>query len=256
MKTIVSICCICFFAVACFAQKTSTFGDTINNTDVKGLKQGYWEETTNGFLSKGQYLNDVKDGSWTTYTSKGIVSKVETYKLGKKEGITINIDDNGYFKGESYYMNDQLNGISRTYSVGARILTETNYKNGVINGTKKTFYESGKTQEDSYYRYGVHDSTTKWYNSKGILLAEYNYKNGVFNGVNKTYSDSGNVIKEETYTLNVLNGAYKEYFDVAGSKVKISGTYKNGLKDGDWIEFDEKGTVLQTHSWKKGEMKK
>ena len=51
-------------------------------------------------------------------------------------------------------------------------------------------------------------------------------------------------------------GAYKEYYDTKESIIKVSGMYKNGMKDGEWVEYDEKGTAIKTTTWKKGEMKK
>jgi uncharacterized protein len=256
MKTILLFFAAALITIGAQAQTISANGDTINKTDALGMKQGYWEESVGGVNTKGYYVDGLKDGSWSTYSAKSVVTKVETYKLGKKNGITVNIDDNGYFKGESYYENDLMNGLARTYSVGARLLSEVNYKDNMVNGLKKTYYEAGKIQEEAYYKMGVRDSVTKWYKSNGVIMAQYYYMKGSFNGINKTFSDTGNVVKEETYVDNILNGAYKEYFDTKESKVKLIGMYKNGMKEGEWIEYDEKGVAIKTTTWKKGEMKK
>jgi antitoxin component YwqK of YwqJK toxin-antitoxin module len=274
-------------AFVSFSQTTKIVnGDTINKTDLKNLKQYYWEETNNNIFSKGNYLNDKKDGIWVTYNFKGTLAKIETFKNGKKDGITINIDDNGYYKGEVNYHNDLLNGVSRTYAVGGRLMSEIYYKNGILNGPKKTYYESNsKIQEETNYLNGQRDSITKWYDTNGKLIAEYSYKNGKFEGVNKTYSANGNVLVEETYVNNVQNGQYKEYFDIepvvsqnttskdtdkkenvvskenvslktTTVKLKVSGNYLNGKKEGKWLEYDDKGAVIKTTTYKDGVKKK
>jgi len=253
-------------------------GDTINKTDAKKYKQGYWEETNNNNLSKGCYINDKKDGAWITYSAKGMPNKVESFKGGLKNGVSISIDDNGYYKGEANYKNDVLNGSQRIYATGGRLLSDANYKNGILEGTKKTYYENNnKIQEESFYLNGERDGVSKWYDTDGKLIAEYNYKNGKFEGINKTYYKSGNVQSEEIYVKNLRNGVYKEYFDTTivskttdleiktnkpvdpseGTRIlKLKGNYKNDMKDGKWIEYNENGTVLKTTTYIDGVEKK
>jgi len=305
MKKISLLLLAISFAVISFGQTVNVHnGDTINRTDAKNMKQGYWEETNNGLILKGNYLNDKKDGAWVTYSAKGTITKIESYKDGKKEGVVITIDENGYYRGEANYHNDLLDGVSRTYAVGARLMSETYYKNGMPYGLKKTFYENtNKLQEETNYVNGLRNGVTKWYDSNGKLVAEYVYKNGKFEGVNKTYSTNGVLITEETFQNNLQNGAYKEYYDVvppvneeasvtkdtgknpAGvkenrsmaseskgakenkadtksstepqtPKIKISGNYVNGKKEGKWYEYDETGKIVKTTIFKDGVEKK
>lgn len=260
-------------------------GDTINRTDLKNLKQGYWEETNNKLLLKGKYLNNKKDGIWVSYNYKGTVIQIESFKNDKKDGITINIDENGYYKGEENYRNDLLNGASRTYAVGGKLLSEIYYKNGVLNGPKKVYYDNKDIiQEEANYLNGQRDGISKWYDTDGKLIAEYSYKNGKFEGVNKTYSANGDILLEETYSNNIKNGPYKEYFEMEsveksqnetsdaerkGNKEnkevslktttaipKVSGNYVNGRKDGKWIEYDNKNAVLKITEYTNGIEKK
>ncbi|MFA4851471.1 MAG: toxin-antitoxin system YwqK family antitoxin [Bacteroidales bacterium] len=287
MKKICLLLMAISLAFVSFSQTTKIVnGDTINKTDLKNLKQGYWEETNNKFLLKGNYLNDKKDGIWVTYNFKELATKIESFRNGEKDGIIINIDDNGYYKGEANYRNDLLNGVSRTYAVGGKLLSDINYKNGVLNGSKKTYYKSNNImQEEANYLNGQRDGITKWYDTNGKLIAEYSYKNGKFEGVNKTYSANGDVLVEETYVNNIQNGPYKEYFDIepvvsqntfskdtdkkenvvnkedvslktTTVKLKVSGNYLNGKKDGKWLEYDDKGAVIKTIVYKDGVEKK
>ena len=49
---------------------------------------------------------------------------------------------------------------------------------------------------------------------------------------------------------DLLSGESKEYY--RNGRVKISGTYMMGLKDGMWIEYDEIGKILTTVKYKDG----
>jgi antitoxin component YwqK of YwqJK toxin-antitoxin module len=228
-------------------------GDTINVTDSKNLKQGYWEESLNNVVSKGSYLDDKKNGVWTTYGAKGSVNSIINYKNGKKHGVSISLDDYGYLKSESFYKNDQLHGIYRAYASGGRLISESNYTNGALNGQKKTYYETNaKLQEESTYVNGLKEGKSLWYDTDGKLIAQYSYKNGKFEGVNYTFYTSGNLQTEETYSKDIQTGHYKEYFDDAKSTLKLSGNYVDGKKDGKWIEYDNKGSIIKTTVYKNG----
>jgi antitoxin component YwqK of YwqJK toxin-antitoxin module len=262
-----------------FGQIKIMNGDTINKTDSKNLKQGNWEESVSGSNAKGTYKDNNKEGIWVTYNGKSIITKIESYKTGKKEGVSIITDENGYYKGEANYKNDILDGVQRSFATGGRLLNESYYTKGVLNGPKKSYYEStSKIQEEGNYINGERDGVTKWYNTDGKILAEFIYKNGKFEGINKTYYASGNIKSEEPYMNNVENGVYKEYFDTTlvankaktpdptikktsgiiedAGKLKITGNYANGKKEGKWLEYDVKGILVKTTIFKNGVEKK
>ena len=83
-------------------------GIKINQYDMEGLKQGYWEDEydygeVNG---KGSYINDKKNGYWVYYWDTGELFKKGSYKDGKKDGIW-----EEYFKdGEFWYEGEYKNG--------------------------------------------------------------------------------------------------------------------------------------------------
>ena len=61
---------------------------------------------------------------------------------------------------------------------------------------------------------------------------------GQYNGLLTQYTYEGAKIGEEKYVNGVKNGAYKEYYTRGAiSKLKISGNYKNGEKNGQWITY-------------------
>ena len=53
-------------SLSIYSQESDTFlNDTLNKTDIKGLKQGYWKrykeiDGENLLVEEGMYLNDLK----------------------------------------------------------------------------------------------------------------------------------------------------------------------------------------------------
>lgn len=52
------------------------------------------------------------------------------------------------------------------------------------------------------------------------------------------------------YSGKLLNGEYAEYY--LNKNLKEKGSFKKGLKDGDWRIWNEDGTLAQRATWKKG----
>ena len=75
-----------------------TPGDT-NKTDAGSQKQGYWKEKDNatGMDWCGNYVNNKKEGTWMLYHPSGLLHMMDTYKDGFKNGISIAVDNNGFF---------------------------------------------------------------------------------------------------------------------------------------------------------------
>jgi hypothetical protein len=69
-------------------------GDTLNCTDVKGLKQGKWSihvepwKGEPGYEEEGEFLDDKKEGMWRVYNLMGDKIGEENYKWGHKHGIS------------------------------------------------------------------------------------------------------------------------------------------------------------------------
>jgi antitoxin component YwqK of YwqJK toxin-antitoxin module len=82
---------------------------------------------------------------------------------------------------------------------------------------KKTYHDYKKTKV--HYVYYVNGS-------------------GQYNGLLTQYTYDGAKLGEETYVNGIKNGAYKEYYTRGGiSKLKITGTYKNDAKQGQWTTY-------------------
>ena len=94
-------------------------GDTINRLDSKHLKQGKWvieheaHHEEPGFLEVGVFENDLRTGSWKSYSMQGELQSIETYKLGLKDGEA------------RYYQDGELFCVGNYMALNARQVYDT-----------------------------------------------------------------------------------------------------------------------------------
>lgn len=274
MKKLAFVCLILAVSVSVvFSQ------NTVNQTDANGRKQGLWDEKSPGISSKGYYVNNQKDGCWTTYTSDEKLIRIENFKLGIRDGIAVDIDQHGYLVSEVYYMNNLLEGTVRKYFYGSNPASFIDFHEGKMHGKKKIYYENsaGKLLEESDYKDDVKNGKSNFYSLTGEPIAEYNYVNNLLQGMQKTYYSGRKIMSEQQFVDNLENGFSKEYYengklkseglyvkgilngmwkdyDEAGH-LKMQGNYVNGEKDGKWQEFDLSGKVVKTTVFNKGQAK-
>jgi antitoxin component YwqK of YwqJK toxin-antitoxin module len=281
MKKLIVFCfVICLPLAAVLAQTTATtvsVPDSINKMDAKGKKQGYWEEKLpNSTTTKGWYVNDLLNGQWLTYGQNGIITKVENYNKGKKNGAVIEIDSRGYLSAELYFKNDIPEGTAKRYFYGTNLASVIPYKHGKVDGTKIIYYENsaGKPMEESNFKNDLKEGVSKWYTITGDVVAEYNYSKGNLEGIQKEYYSKGQLKSEQNYINNLPEGEYKEYFEAVkaeptaneakpnadnkpavipeSAKLKIQGNFVKGEKDGKWTEFNEDGAVVKVSKFVNG----
>jgi antitoxin component YwqK of YwqJK toxin-antitoxin module len=240
-----------FFTFMCAAAlSASAFnyapGDT-GRIDATGKKQGLWKEVRDGFEWYGMYTNDQRNGTWVNYhpgTNPNLVNKTESWVAGKRNGIYLELDRNGYLLSQKSYKNDSLDGVSTEFAGGAKPKSELTWHRGMLNGTKKLYnQENFKVQEEGQFVNGLREGIAKWYSLDGKVIIEYTYKHGQLDGKMKTYYKNGNTTTEGTYVNNDLQGEFFEYYE--DGKPKNTGSYVKGKKEGMWKEYDEEGKMKQ-----------
>jgi uncharacterized protein len=248
MKKILFVCLLMVFSVSFVVAQTAA-----NITDANGKKQGLWEEKSPTGTSKGAFVNDQKDGCWTTYTADGKLLRIDHFNKGQREGIAVEIDQRGYLVGETYYVNDLIEGTAKKFFYGTNPASQIDYAHGKINGKKKIYYENsaGKLMEESEYKDDIKNGRSNFYLISGDPIAEYNYVNNMLQGVQKSYYAGKKIMSEQEFTDNLENGFYKEYYE--NGKLKSEGSYIKGQLNGGWKDYDEEGRVKMQGNYVKGE---
>ncbi len=162
-----------------------------------------------------------------------------------------------------YYQNQALTGT--VYSNDEEDIPNTcqctlkaHYKNGLLDGEKMEFYKNGKLKFKGNYKNGKPTGKHLRYNQNGQIIEKSTYQNSM--PVELVFFENDKIIKKEIYKNGKLetikefdktgkltaeshfNGKESKYIEYyPDGKTKIKGHYKNLLKDGTWIYYDETG---------------
>lgn len=76
----------------CKTYKISSKGDTLNCTDLNGVKRGEWVVHVDalrgepGYEEEGVFVNSRKEGTWRRFNLMGDLMAIENYRWGNKNG--------------------------------------------------------------------------------------------------------------------------------------------------------------------------
>jgi antitoxin component YwqK of YwqJK toxin-antitoxin module len=160
------------------------------------------------------------------------------------QGTSRYYDEEGKLSRQSQFVNGVETGITKEFSDG-RIITLITYKNGYItkeekinrvdrNGMKqgswKEFYENDAVKNAGFYRDGKRDGIFRELDRNGRVTKKEEYRNDILVETVK--------VVEERYDVK------RNYYD--DGKIKSIGTYKRGLPDGIFREYDVNGNLTDT----------
>ena len=185
----------------------------VEETLDNGKKNGpYKRYSGNKIIEEGNYVNNEKEGVWTT--------------LNSSEKITQN------------YSRGKLNGEYKKYD--GKVLRESGqYVEGLKNGEWKNFDYYGKLFELKNYNSDKFDGFYKKYDGI-VVIEEGTYSNALKNGEWKNFDNTGKLTLFQNYKLDKLDGAFKKYY---GDVVIEEGVYANGLINGEWVYRYSDGQV-------------
>ncbi|NQV03627.1 MAG: toxin-antitoxin system YwqK family antitoxin [Bacteroidia bacterium] len=225
--------------------------EPFNQLNERNPKVGFWKERNGELTTRGNYINGLKDGTWEPYLSDELIFRGETYKSGRRNGITLQFDRKGKISNVEHYQNNQLHGHVFIYSpFSSKLLKRQEYENGMLTGLFRSYYDTGKIQEEAFYRANQKHGPSKWFNHEGRLIAIYNYHNGTFEGTQRTFYENDTTSTITRYVNNKQDGEYKEFY--RNGKLKLTGNYHNGIKEGAWTEYDETGKAVSVTKYKNG----
>jgi antitoxin component YwqK of YwqJK toxin-antitoxin module len=177
-------------------------GKRINQYTPDGLKTGYWENSYPN--TKGNYINEKKDGYWEGYHENGQLSFNGNYINGMKDGYWEIYYDNGILESEGNYVNGEKDGYWVKYYNNGKLESKGNYKNG--KGELELYSRVGeldvKYNENNGYYESFHPTgglRSKGYikNDKKNGYWEFYFSNG--DKRSETFFENGKVIKEKLF---------------------------------------------------------
>lgn len=210
------------------------------------IKNGAYTYYFNGAkFESGYFKSNAKDSVWSIYGSTGKPAYDIRYTAGAKDGKC------------TYYWDDQAVRCTGQYSYGKKVGEWVGYHNngtvsyrgsyfdGRLKGIVKTFREDGSIEAERTYAHGKLDGKTTTYFENGELCSQLEYKEGKLHTLIELQDKSG--VKIDGGTLKEGNGTLIRYLasslsddDKAAVKKSLT-TYKSGVADGLFVEYDESG---------------
>jgi len=195
----------------------------INQTDVKGLKQGFWKVSYENGKPKyeGWFKDNKPVGLLKRFYDDGTLKAQILFDKTGKKAYTKMYYQNGVLAGEGNFIESMRDSVWKFYSFyDSSLRVEEAYKNGVKYGLSKKLYYSGKVAEELTYIDNKKEG--KWIQ----------------------YFESGTIKLKTTYVNDKREGDY--VVNYPSGKPEITGIFKNNLMEADWHYFDEDGNLLMT----------
>lgn len=180
---------------------------------------------------KNGKLNPVSE----IYLANGQLVVRNTYKFNKEVNVFATDAVIAYVNGEIPYSAELkafIDGIDRI-----QVETFENNKLALF-----TTYEINHKTQQITIKNGLNAKVTI---TKAVLSI-----NGL-NGTMETYYENGKVNQKVTIKNGLFNGKVEKFSDKSG-KLVGRGTMKNGLPDGEFVEYDETGKVISKAKYKDG----
>ena len=190
MNKVVLLLLICRFA---YAQPAT--GDTLNQVDPTGLKQGYWivynsikklpSYPPEAKVEEGKFADNKKIGIWKTYHPNGKIKSEITYTDNRPKGYAKMYYEDGTLQEEGSWENNRWVGGYKAYHDNGQTFYDFNYNNtGKREGTQKYFYENGQLMMKGDMKDGKETGVWEEHYENGDLRAKKIFNDGALDVAN------------------------------------------------------------------------
>ena len=200
-------------------------------------------------IARGVKHNGKFCGTWVYYDRFNRLMKIENYNSeGIRHGYSVEYNDYGHIQRESWFSNGEPEGPQTLYDKGIR-RSEMYIRNGRKEGPYMVFYANGAIDSAGIYQNDIKVGTwLKYYENGNMQFSTEYSQEGKKEGRERYFNSEGAIMAEYIYRNNVPEGRYTEYFK--GGGIAVEGQFKNGLREGDWLEYDESGRRIRTRRYK------
>ncbi|MFN3403021.1 MAG: hypothetical protein ACK40G_02930 [Cytophagaceae bacterium] len=211
-----------------YFHSKSRYLETIGNLNSEGNLNGP-VEFYNGagtMISKGNFVNGKKTGTWKYYYYTGALHKEFDYNNGKVDGPFKIYHENGKISKTGKYVDDKQQEEQKVYNQAGILSEEMKIKDHQQHGKFTYYHEVGQPYISFVGNYNtgkLHDTLIEYY-STGEMLSAKVFNNGLVNGDHKVYYRNGQLKSKATYVNDLREGEYKKYYP--DGKLSEEGTYK------------------------------
>jgi antitoxin component YwqK of YwqJK toxin-antitoxin module len=251
------------YLVKKFLKKDGDYEEYYPEEEGGGIKLQY--HMTGGHLN-GKYkefytngskkaIRNYKDGQPSeiteTWYENGIRSVYAEYNKGLMSGVYNAWYENGNPLYETSHLYNKRHGVRKDYYPNGQLSMIKNYINGVQVGEYKHWYEDGKISLDVIYRDdGILIKSEHW-NQTGILTSKKSLIENDTYELTRYYECDGKLHDKVITEGDKWNGEYKSWWH-NGNKC-IETTYKDDKIHGDYLYWNEDGTLKEKCVYENGE---
>ena len=197
--------------------------ETINFTDVKGLKQGKWEKIyPNGNTAYSAFfVNDRLVGEMIRFHENGQLMATVKYDEQGIEGFGILYNEKGQKIAEGGYKGTNKEGEWFFFNDAGQLISKEIYVNNKRHGKTESYYPNGDILELGFRKEDMKVGDEIHYYPEGSQRLRISYR--ILNN------------------RSVMHGPYIVFFD-NGNK-EIEGKYLYGKPDGEWVFYKQDGEI-------------
>jgi len=156
---------------------------------------------------------------------------------GKYEGLIFTNDFlHRYIESKIFYQKNRIHGFYISRDISGKINFRGYFFEGKSHGLMVSSYEEIHTRYE-YYQKGSRHNLQLFTDEKTISLWKISYNYGSKEGADFFY-EKGKLHEVRFYSKNKRDGYSCTFY--ANSTLKSEGLYKNGKKEGPWIEYNRK----------------
>jgi antitoxin component YwqK of YwqJK toxin-antitoxin module len=192
------------------------------------IVKGYKKLIGNVYRNVGPYLR------WYDSSKTQLASKSCYDAQGRKTGTALHWYEDGTLSRRSGYEAGELNGADIVYHRNGKAQFETHYSKGKKSGPYRSFRQDGSLMSSGQYTDDKKTGNWSFYDATGRLTAEQSLADDKLNGPSVYYR-----VQKDTQPGDPRRIDYKC-------------EYKNGQKNGMYIEYYEDGTIYQTIEYRDG----
>jgi|TARA_B110000037_G_scaffold161297_1_gene182190 antitoxin component YwqK of YwqJK toxin-antitoxin module len=200
--------------------------------------------------------------------TKKITAFLEAFKIKWSSIVADNdIVFNKKIQKVSFYYNDSyvdaIGKMNNNHEVGyweyynkdGLLIAIGNYDDSGKKIGKWTWYHGlNKIKETAFYKNGKLEGKNIMLHKNQKLYVDGNYKEDELDGAYKYYNDKGALVQHKFFKKGKLDSIYKSYFIVGEKILEFYIPYKNGLIDGETLEYYANGEVYSKANYVTGKI--
>jgi len=142
--------------------------------------------------------------------------------------------------------NGKKHGIHLIQAPNGKPIVKSTYTNNLLHGQLIEFHDNGKLEIIANYRYEKQHGPRRTYRKDGSLNSIISYVNNKNTGIDIYFYPDGTISQTNT----MANGSYAgiQTFYYKNGRINIMGEMFGGDKQGEWIKYNEDGTVRERTS--------